>query len=56
LEHPLRNDPVPLRGDVPPSKVQIARILAAFFFTYALFQVPAGWASDRWGARRMLTA
>ena len=28
---------------------------AAFFFAYALFQVPAGWASDRFGARPMLT-
>ena len=43
------------KGDVALSKEQIGRILGAFFFTYALFQVPAGWASDRWGARRMLT-
>jgi sugar phosphate permease len=31
------------------------RVLGAFFFSYALFQVPSGWASDRWGPRRMLT-
>jgi ACS family glucarate transporter-like MFS transporter len=34
---------------------KIGRILGAFFFSYALFQVPAGWASDRFGARTMLT-
>jgi MFS family permease len=34
---------------------QIGRVLGAFFFTYALMQVPAGWASDRFGARPMLT-
>ena len=38
------------------SKEQIGQILGSFFFTYALFQVPAGWASDRFGARPMLTA
>jgi MFS family permease len=37
------------------SKKQIGEILGAFFFSYALFQVPAGWFSDRLGARRMLT-
>ena len=37
------------------SKVEIGRILSAFFFAYALLQVPAGWASDRFGARPMLT-
>jgi MFS family permease len=38
------------------SKIEVGRIMAAFFFTYALFQVPAGWLSDRFGARTMLTA
>lgn len=37
------------------SKEQIGKILGAFFFAYACFQVPAGWASDRFGARPMLT-
>ncbi len=37
------------------SKEQIGSVLSAFFFTYALFQVPAGWASDRFGARVTLT-
>lgn len=34
--------------------VQKGWILSAFFFSYALAQVPAGWLSDRWGARLML--
>jgi sugar phosphate permease len=34
---------------------QLGKILGAFFFTYALFQIPAGWASDRFGGRVMLT-
>jgi MFS family permease len=42
--------------DLSLTKEEIGRILGAFFFTYALFQVPAGWASDRFGSRPMLTA
>ncbi|MFM0418280.1 MFS transporter [Paraburkholderia aromaticivorans] len=29
-------------------------ILSAFFWTYSTFQIPAGWAADRYGARRMI--
>ncbi len=29
--------------------------MSAFFFTYALAQVPAGWLADRFGARGMMT-
>ena len=43
-------------GDVGLNKVQIGRLLGAFFFSYALFQVPAGWISDRLGGRGTLTA
>lgn len=43
-------------GSMRISKQQIGNILGGFFFTYALLQVPAGWFSDRLGARRMLTA
>jgi len=43
------------RADFGASKEKLGEVLGAFFFTYALFQVPAGWASDRFGARRMLT-
>lgn len=38
------------------TKTQTGAILSAFFFSYALAQVPAGWLSDRFGARRMLPA
>ena len=37
------------------SKEEIGEVLGAFFFAYALFQVPSGWASDRFGGRIMLT-
>ncbi|MCB1235700.1 MAG: MFS transporter [Verrucomicrobiae bacterium] len=33
---------------------QVGAVMSAFFFSYALAQVPAGWLSDRFGARRML--
>ena len=36
------------------SDKQTGAILSAFFLAYALGQVPAGWLSDRYGARRML--
>lgn len=41
-------------GLIRISKSQLGSILGAFFFSYALFQVPAGWFSDRLGARKML--
>lgn len=46
---------VSFQQDVALTKEQIGRVLGVFFFSYALFQVPAGWASDRLGARPMLT-
>ena len=42
------------RSDFNAPKEQIGSILGSFFFTYALMQIPAGWASDRFGARTML--
>lgn len=36
------------------SEKQLGVVLGSFFFTYALAQVPAGWLSDRFGARKML--
>jgi sugar phosphate permease len=36
-------------------KVTIGVIFSAFAWSYALFQVPGGWLSDRFGARRVLT-
>jgi MFS family permease len=43
-------------ADVALTKSEIGRLLGSFFFAYALFQVPAGWISDRFGARAMLTS
>ena len=38
------------------TKADTKWILFGFYFSYALFQIPAGWASDRFGARAMLTS
>src|SRR5438132_4475753 len=35
--------------------VQMGWVFSAFFWAYALAQVPAGWLGDRLGARVMLT-
>lgn len=35
-------------------RAKMGEVLGAFFFTYAFFQIPAGWASDRFGGRVML--
>src|SRR6516165_6022005 len=37
-------------------KVAMGIIFSAFVWAYALFQVPGGWLSDRFGARKVLTA
>ena len=41
--------------DLGLNKEELGLILSSFFFSYALLQVPAGWASDRFGTRAMLT-
>jgi hypothetical protein len=46
---------VSFNHDLKLTDEQIGHVLGSFFFMYALFQVPAGWASDRFGARPMLT-
>ena len=44
-----------LLAELKVSKEQLGRtIFFAFFFAYALCQIPAGWLSDAFGARRML--
>ena len=43
-----------LLAELDLNKEQFGRVFSAFFFAYALFQVPAGWLSDTFGARRML--
>jgi ACS family glucarate transporter-like MFS transporter len=42
------------KTDLNLSTQQVGNVLSAFFFAYALAQVPAGWLSDRFGARKML--
>ncbi|MDA1015723.1 MAG: MFS transporter [Planctomycetota bacterium] len=44
-----------IRQDLGLSEFQIGLFMSAFFLPYALAQVPAGWLSDRYGARIMLT-
>ena len=38
------------QSDFDAPKERIGNVLGAFVFTYALMQIPAGWASDRFGA------
>ena len=45
-----------IREDLGLNASQMDLFFSAFFWTYALGQVPAGWLSDRFGARAMLTA
>ena len=44
-----------IREDLRMSQTEMSWFLSAFFWSYALGQVPAGWLSDRFGARFMLT-
>jgi ACS family glucarate transporter-like MFS transporter len=44
-----------MQDDLKLDLAQMGDSLAAFFWCYALFQVPAGWLGDRWGGRRTLT-
>ncbi|MCH9790911.1 MAG: MFS transporter [Planctomycetes bacterium] len=43
-----------IKDDLGLSDTQIGWVLSAFFWSYALCQVPSGWLSDRFGARTML--
>jgi sugar phosphate permease len=43
-----------LLSELKINKEQLGRTFFAFFFAYGLFQIPAGWLSDSFGARRML--
>ena len=44
-----------LLSELKMSKEQLGRtVFFAFFFAYGLLQIPAGWLSDAFGARRML--
>ncbi len=43
-----------IRQDLGLSQKQINYFISAFFWSYALAQVPSGWLSDRFGARTVL--
>ena len=43
-----------IQDDLGLSKKQMGFAFAAFFWAYALFEIPGGWMGDRWGARRIL--
>ena len=43
-----------IKEDLDLSQAQMSWFLSAFFWSYALAQVPSGWLSDRYGARIML--
>jgi len=43
-----------IKEDLQLTQEQMGYFLSAFFFSYALAQVPAGWLSDRYGSRIML--
>lgn len=45
-----------IREDLRMTQTQMSWFLSAFFWSYALSQVPSGWLSDRFGRRVMLTA
>jgi len=45
----------PILRELKITKEEFGRTYFAFFFAYALLQVPAGWLSDRFGARGTLT-
>jgi sugar phosphate permease len=44
-----------IKSELNLTEAQIANVLGAFFFTYALGQIPFGFLSDRYGPRKMLT-
>jgi len=40
-----------IRGELQLDNQDMGHVTSAFFYVYALAQVPTGWMSDRWGAR-----
>ncbi len=45
-----------IQKDLGLTKVQMGWVFSAFLWAYALCEIPAGFAGDRWGARKVLTA
>lgn len=44
-----------IREELGLSELQMGWVFSAFFWAYALFEIPSGWLGDRWGARVVLT-
>lgn len=44
-----------IQRDLGLSKVQMGWVFSAFLWAYALCEVPAGFAGDRWGSRKVLS-
>src|ERR1041385_9171882 len=44
------------KADLPLTKDQANNLKSAFFWAYALAQVPAGWLAERFGKRTLMTA
>ncbi|SRR6266540_1003810 len=44
-----------IRADLGLSNAQMGLVLGAFWFAYALFEIPGGWLGDRFGSRSTLT-
>ncbi len=44
-----------VKEDLLLTDKQLGHCMSAFFFAYALFQVPSGWMTDRFGPRSMMT-
>src|SRR5215203_3478613 len=44
-----------IKTDLAISDTQMGFIMGAFWFAYALFELPTGWMGDRYGARGTLT-
>ncbi len=45
-----------IEGELGISSTQMGWVMSAFFWTYALSQIPSGWIGHIWGTRRSLTA
>jgi MFS family permease len=44
-----------LQGDLKLDDAQMGKLFSAFFWVYAIVQIPVGWLAERYGAGRVLT-
>jgi len=45
-----------MQHDLGLTNAQLGELLSAFFWAYAVIQIPVGWLAERFGARRILAA